>query len=422
MTEESMSFQLIKYDNACRAVAEAKSVDEVREIRDVSIAMKAYARQANNHELEADAIEIRMRATRRMDEMRQEQKATIGLNEGGRPKTGVSNTPDSRPTLAEAGIDKNLAKEGRKLGSLSNSEFEEAVKAARDAISRVVKGGASAHDDNELFSEGNTETVRKETSARDELSDKEKIQDLERKLAKSKKTIRNLKWQLVERDATINFLKTELEKARIWGKSPKELRRKIDEECEPWWGPGAQTLQETINLMHAAFFDGKEPQAELNRAPEHVPEAVEVSCENISLIAKSNQTPEHMKFVLGQGPKPAAVEQKCDAVELALNLSKELKEFEQSGNRRVLIEALREICLIARASAASRSEIARSLAIEALINRIPDMSEHFLLKIVETLGKTGAFDLSAITGVWPTSSKARSRRSLSSRVPPMRLS
>ena len=231
----------------------------------------------------------------------------------------------------------------------------------------------------------------------------------------------------------------ELEGAGIWFKSPKkqselstlagsvrdlskkERRRKTDEGCEPW-GPEPQKIHETFNLIHAAFFDGKEPQTELSQAPEHVPEAVRVPCENLSLIAKSNQALEHIKSVLHQGPKPALGEQECDAVELALNLSKELKEFEQSGNRRVLIEALREICLIARASAASRSEIARSLAIEALINRIPDMSERFLLKIVETLGKAGAFDLSAITGVWPTSSKARSRRSLSSRVPPMRLS
>jgi len=32
--------------------------------------------------LEAAAIEIRMRATRRMDQMRQGQKATLGFNRG----------------------------------------------------------------------------------------------------------------------------------------------------------------------------------------------------------------------------------------------------------------------------------------------------------------------------------------------------
>ena len=105
---------LTRYENACRALAEARSVDEVKDVRDKAIAMAAYARQARNRDLEADAIEIRLRATRRLDQLRQAQKATVGLNEGGRPRTtGVSDTPVV-PTLASQGIDKNLAKQARK--------------------------------------------------------------------------------------------------------------------------------------------------------------------------------------------------------------------------------------------------------------------------------------------------------------------
>src|SRR5215831_11367026 len=130
---------LILYDNACRALAEARSVDEVKDVRDQAIAMAAYARQARNRDLEADAIEIRLRATRRLDQLRQAQKATVGLNEGGRPtKTGVSDTP-VLPTLASQGIDKNLAKQGRVLGALSDEQFESVVASARDAATRVVK-------------------------------------------------------------------------------------------------------------------------------------------------------------------------------------------------------------------------------------------------------------------------------------------
>src|SRR5262249_29855949 len=97
MTDQEV--KLIKYDAACRAIAEAKRGDEVKRIRDVSIALKEYARQARNYELEADAIEIRMRATRRMDQMRQEQKATVELAKGGRPyqrkATGGDKSPGS---------------------------------------------------------------------------------------------------------------------------------------------------------------------------------------------------------------------------------------------------------------------------------------------------------------------------------------
>ncbi len=136
---------LIKYDAACRALAEARSVDEVKDLRDKAVAMAAYARQAKNRDLEADAVEIRMRATRRLDQLRQAQKETVGLatggEHGGRAKIdGVRNTPAIiRPTLAMQGIDKNLAKQARTLGALSDQNFETVVADARDKVARAVR-------------------------------------------------------------------------------------------------------------------------------------------------------------------------------------------------------------------------------------------------------------------------------------------
>ena len=71
--------ELLKYDTACRALAEARSADEVKHVRDAAMAMKLYARQARNKTLEADAFEIRLRAERRLGEMMEEQKRTVGL-------------------------------------------------------------------------------------------------------------------------------------------------------------------------------------------------------------------------------------------------------------------------------------------------------------------------------------------------------
>ena len=51
---------LAKYDAACRAIAAAKSVDEVKLIHDKAKAIVAAARIAKNHDMEMDAAEIRI--------------------------------------------------------------------------------------------------------------------------------------------------------------------------------------------------------------------------------------------------------------------------------------------------------------------------------------------------------------------------
>src|SRR5580704_15172401 len=99
---------IAKYEAARRALAEAHCVDEVKGIRDKAVALQAYARQAKDTQLSRHATEIRLRAERRLGEMMEAQKATVGLNGGGRPKTGSAPDPVSgKPTLADAGIDKH---------------------------------------------------------------------------------------------------------------------------------------------------------------------------------------------------------------------------------------------------------------------------------------------------------------------------
>jgi N6-adenosine-specific RNA methylase IME4 len=127
---------LFHYDAACRALAEAVRVDEVKNILDVAVAMRVYAKQAKNREAEANAIELRMRATRRLDKMIQAQKETVGLAKGGQPyqrcPTGLPANPVA--TLAMQGIDKNLAHRARVLGAMSDEKFEQEVQDAREHV------------------------------------------------------------------------------------------------------------------------------------------------------------------------------------------------------------------------------------------------------------------------------------------------
>jgi N6-adenosine-specific RNA methylase IME4 len=141
------SVLLVRYDAACRAIAEAKTVDEAKEIRDQTVAMKAYARQAKNKDLLADCTVIQMRAEIRVGELMEAQRAAIGLNEGARAgKTRVI----EKPALAAAGIDKNLAHRARTLARLPKAEQEKVIKevgeAVRHAHHRVVRARVIEHE------------------------------------------------------------------------------------------------------------------------------------------------------------------------------------------------------------------------------------------------------------------------------------
>jgi phage N-6-adenine-methyltransferase len=120
---------LVRYDAACRAIAEAKSLDEVKDIRDKVVALQSYARIAKNRQLEVDAAEIRFRAERRVGEMMAEQPKNEGTRYG-----GVLKTPP--PTLADAGIDKNLAKRARAYAAVPVDVFESDVAEWRENVAK----------------------------------------------------------------------------------------------------------------------------------------------------------------------------------------------------------------------------------------------------------------------------------------------
>jgi hypothetical protein len=129
---------LLRYNAACRAIAEAKSVDEVKTIRDKAVAMQVYAEQAKNKSLEADAAEIRERAEYRLGEMLAAQHNAGLLNPGTRLIGGgngaggsVRNPPAGLPTLKELGIGKALANKARKAFSLRKDIFEAALNERR---------------------------------------------------------------------------------------------------------------------------------------------------------------------------------------------------------------------------------------------------------------------------------------------------
>lgn len=106
---------LIKYEAACRALAECKSIDEASEIVNRAEALKAYARQARNRDLEIDARDIRLRAERRMGEIIIEIRKEKTFK-AGRPRL-----------IDDLGLSGTAAAGAQRLALMADRDFEAAV-------------------------------------------------------------------------------------------------------------------------------------------------------------------------------------------------------------------------------------------------------------------------------------------------------
>lgn len=172
--------KLIRYDAALHAIAECKAVDEVKDWSDKAAALQAYGRMAQDKSLEIDAAEIRIRSERRLGELLSAQKSSGEMNRGGRPektgsekvpvsdgeKTGSKNEPVSRPTLADAKIDKKLSSRAQKLAAVPAEQFEAEVGEWRQRVTqegervtaRLERAGAQAIA-KQKFSDDDYETL-----------------------------------------------------------------------------------------------------------------------------------------------------------------------------------------------------------------------------------------------------------------------
>lgn len=119
---------LAKYDQARQALAACRSVDEIKDIRDKSEAMRLYAKQAQDTELEQWAAEIKFRAQRALGEL----SATLPTQKGG---FGIVPTGGKHKAevLAEAGISTSTANRYEKLAAIPEPIIEEIIAKSKEA-------------------------------------------------------------------------------------------------------------------------------------------------------------------------------------------------------------------------------------------------------------------------------------------------
>ena len=122
------------FDDARRQIAGASTVEQVNRIVALATGLVAAARKATDREVEAEAEVLKFEAERRLGQLMQAQRETVGFNVGTRGSRIKGARANEKPTLAEAGIDKNTAHRARRAAALLEAKFNEAAEAKREAV------------------------------------------------------------------------------------------------------------------------------------------------------------------------------------------------------------------------------------------------------------------------------------------------
>lgn len=125
--------KLVKYDAACKAIAEAKRVDDVKAIKDKAEAMQGYARIIKNPQLEADAWEIRKRAEIRLGELSIAMDKTKGARSDKKPLPAEGKRSKAA-VLKSNGISTSAANRYEQFSKLPMREQEQRIARGRAAI------------------------------------------------------------------------------------------------------------------------------------------------------------------------------------------------------------------------------------------------------------------------------------------------
>jgi len=104
-------------------LAYAKTKIEIDKVNDTAALVELLAKQSSNYQLEAEAVDIRICADFKLADLMELQKIAVGVNKGGRPKTGtVTNPVSTLPTLSDYGFGKYDAHKLRQYSKMPERE------------------------------------------------------------------------------------------------------------------------------------------------------------------------------------------------------------------------------------------------------------------------------------------------------------
>jgi len=137
-----MTTQLQKIEGAARALAEAKTLDDIKYVRDLAQAASDYARAAKlGLEAQNDAAEIKLRAERKAGEL----LAELERGEAGRPKNtrqSVGNLSEYQEAIVASELNERTAQRWQEAANIvEDDEFEEYIVETKEAGKELTSAG-----------------------------------------------------------------------------------------------------------------------------------------------------------------------------------------------------------------------------------------------------------------------------------------
>ena len=119
--------ELIKLNAARKALSEAKTLQEIKEIKNIAIAVKAYAKaKGMGVEMKNEASEIEIRAIREMGKLiKEKQDAGEMAKKGENQSNLVLEGNKVKSTLPEIGITRKESSTSKNLSAMSDENFED---------------------------------------------------------------------------------------------------------------------------------------------------------------------------------------------------------------------------------------------------------------------------------------------------------
>jgi len=129
--------QLVKLDAARRALVEASTLQEIKEIRDQAEAIRQYVKAAGySLENQNQAAETRLRAERKAGELLKKMEK----NKGGWKSCGDTMSPqDNTPRLKDLGIHKKQSQRWQQIADLPEESFENKIEEVKQKYEELTQ-------------------------------------------------------------------------------------------------------------------------------------------------------------------------------------------------------------------------------------------------------------------------------------------